>query len=78
VKQLGGVYTIIAQEAGKETAMTICRRLAGCQVKFPSSSTIKRVQRDERIRRDYQAGVSIQTLSKCYGLSRMQIHRILK
>jgi Mor family transcriptional regulator len=76
VSELPGVLGVIAEVVGPEGALAVGQRLAGASHKFPTLSTLERLERDLRIRREFN-GRNLAELCERYGLSRRQLYRII-
>ncbi len=76
-KELKGDLRKIAEVAGLEAAMKIGSAFRGTSLYINGLDGLKRKVRDEEIRRAYEAGTKVRSLSRRYGLSERQIRRIL-
>lgn len=74
MSRLPGILAVLAEEVGEERALALGRRLAGDA--FPALEQLDRLERDARIRRDFNGG-NINDLTQRYGLSRRHLYRIL-
>ena len=77
MSDLPGVLAEIAQLVGEEAARRIGGAFAGCRLDIPSARTQTLAERDEEIQRRFN-GANLSELARAFGLSRMQVYRILK
>lgn len=68
----------IAEVAGLDAAVSIARAFRGTYLYVPGLDEYQKQMRDEAIKRDYDAGLSVKKISLRRGLSERQIRRILK
>jgi len=76
-QELPGDLKKIAEVAGIEAAVKIAVAFRGTYLYIHALDSLKRILRDEEIRREYGQGSKVRDLSLRFGLTERQIKRIL-
>ncbi len=76
------VLAVIEEEARRardphELALRVGRRMADRVTRWPRLTRIARLERDARIQQAHARGVSVDALSRSFGLTRRHVRRIL-
>ncbi len=68
----------IAMIVGVENAIELCRHYEGCEVRFPSATTVDRMVRHRVIREMAQRGKPTREIATKVGLSPRQVQRVIE
>jgi hypothetical protein len=75
-EHLHGLHQLV-EWLGVERATVFCRKYAGELIQMPKAAAAIRSIRDQKIRDDRQAGASLGSLARRYGLTQRQITTIV-
>ncbi|MFH1060397.1 MAG: Mor transcription activator family protein [Pseudomonadota bacterium] len=67
----------MAEIVGDEKALALGRLFCGCRVSWPSRAALDRLARNHAIMNEV-GKVSVAELARKYGVSRVQVYRIVK
>jgi Mor family transcriptional regulator len=77
LRQLPGDLRRVAEVLGLEAAVKLSKAFRGTYLYVHGLSNLRRLVRDEEIRRAYDQGVKVKALALRYGLTERHIRRIL-
>jgi len=72
-----GDFREVAETIGVESALKLAEVFGGTTLAIPKLSAMKREERDMAIRKAYDAGKTVKTLSRHHNISTRQIANIL-
>jgi len=77
IARLPEIMRIIAEGGGLDTALRIAKEFGGGHIYIPKLDDFIREIRDDRIRREVEAGATVSAVARRYLITERQVYRIL-